>query len=380
MKLAAAVASAKTVAAVANLARADRRLAATVEQWDADPWMLNTPRGLVDLRTGIPGPSERTAFASKITAVGPSDDCPRWQQFLNDVTAGDDELQRFLQRVVGYSLTGITREHALFFLFGTGANGKGTFINTIAAILGDYSTVAPMETFVASHGEHHPTDLAGLRGARLVTAQETEQGRRWAEAKIKTMTGGDPITARFMRQDFFTYTPQFKLVIAGNHKPGLRGVDEAMRRRLHLIPFTVKIMKPDRELRDKLCSEWPGILKWAIDGCLEWQRVGLAPPMMVRKATDDYLASEDAITLWLDECCFCGPMQRERSSALFESWKAWASAVGEFVGSQKGFTQLLEDRGFAKRLEPGTKRAIFVGIALYRDTDPRLPLMGGIGR
>src|ERR1041385_8957979 len=124
MKLAAAVASAKTVAAVANLARADRRLAATVEQWDADPWMLNTPGGLVDLRTGILGPSERTAFASKITAVGPANDCPRWQQFLNDVTGGDGELQRFLQRVVGYSLTGVTREHALFFLFGTGANGK----------------------------------------------------------------------------------------------------------------------------------------------------------------------------------------------------------------------------------------------------------------
>src|SRR4029079_18211533 len=151
-------------------------------------------------------------------------------------------------RMAGYSLTGITREHALFFAYGTGGNGKGVFLNTLSAILSDYAAVAPMEAFIATQGERHPTDLAELRGARPVTSQETEEGRRWAESKIKALTGGDPITARFMRQDFFTYLPAFKLVIAGNHKPGLRGVDEAIRRRFHLVPFTVTIAEDQRDL------------------------------------------------------------------------------------------------------------------------------------
>ena len=145
------------------------------------------------------------AVHHKITAVAPGGDCPRWLQFLDEITGGNVELQQFLQRVAGYSLTGSTKEHALFFAYGTGGNGKGVFLNTLSAILADYAAVAPMETFIASNAERHPTDLAGLRGARLVTSQETEEGRRWAESKIKALTGGDPITARFMRQDFFTY-------------------------------------------------------------------------------------------------------------------------------------------------------------------------------
>ena len=191
----------------------------------------------------------------------PSGDCPRWLQFLDEITGGNVELQQFLQRIAGYSLTGSTREHALFFAYGTGGNGKGVFLNTLSAILADYAAVAPMEAFIATQGERHPTDLAGLRGARLVTSQETEEGRRWAESKIKALTGGDPITARFMRQDFFTYPPTFKLVIAGNHKPALRGVDEAIRRRFHLVP----VHRHDRQTRTaifpKSCKpEWPGIL------------------------------------------------------------------------------------------------------------------------
>ena len=208
-------------------------------------------------------------------------------------------------RVMGYCLTGITREHALFFGYGTGANGKGTFLNTMSAILGGYAAVAPMETFTASPTDRHPTDLAMLRGARLVAAQETEEGRRWAEGRIKAMTGGDPVTARFMRRDFFTFIPLFKLFIAGNHKPGLRGVDEAIRRRLNLIPFTVTIPVAERDvhLADKLGPEMPGILAWAIEGCLLWQRVGLQPPATVVEATHNYMAAEDALSLWIMERC-----------------------------------------------------------------------------
>ncbi|MGH7156013.1 MAG: phage/plasmid primase, P4 family [Acetobacteraceae bacterium] len=205
-RIATAIASAKTVAAVEKLAKADRAHAATADQWDCDPWLLNTPGGVVDLRTAAVRPARPDHHMTKITSVAPGGDCSRWHSFLSRITGNDGALHDFLQRAAGYALTGITREHALFFGYGTGANGKGTFLNTMTAIMGDYATVATMETFIASPSERHPADLAMLRGARLVAAQETEEGRRWAETRIKAMTGGDPITARFMRQDFFTFT------------------------------------------------------------------------------------------------------------------------------------------------------------------------------
>ena len=281
-KFANAIASAKTVAAVERLARADRRLAATADQWDADPWLLNTRVVLsISARANV-GRMIQAYYMTKIAGIAPDAACPvpHWNSFLDRVTGGDAELIAFLHRVVGYALTGVTREHALFFLYGTGANGKTTFLNAITGAMGDYCRIAPIETFTASISERHPTDLAGLRGARLVTAVETEEGRRWAESKIKALTGGDKISARFMRQDFFEFTPQFKLLIAGNHKPGLRSVDEAIRRRFYLIPFTVTIPTAERdpELLEKLKTERPGILHWMIEGCLRWQQHGLAPP------------------------------------------------------------------------------------------------------
>ena len=365
IKLASAVASAKTVAATLSLARADRRHAATVEQWDADPWLLKTGGETVGLHTGATRPARREDYATKSTAAAPGGDCPRWCQFLAEITAGNMELQAYLQRMAGYCLTGETTEHALFFCYGTGANGKSVFINTLAAIWGDYAITAAMETFVASKGDHHPTDLAMLRGARLVVAHETEAGRRWAESKIKALTGGDRISARFMRQDFFEFIPQFKLLIAANHKPGLRGVDEAIRRRLHLIPFNVTIPEANRDtqLFEKLKAEWSGIMQWAINGCLEWQRIGLAPPAAVRDATAAYLASEDAIANWLDDCCDQDRRANTKRSTLFESWKAWAEAAGEFSGKQKDFFAALETRGFVQYRDH-TGNRFFRGLSL----------------
>jgi putative DNA primase/helicase len=250
----AALASAKTVAAIERLARSDRRIAATIDQWDADPWLLNTPDGVVDLRTGMNRAHRADDYMTKLTSVGPSGRCPIFLAFLTRITAGDPELIAYLRRVLGYALTGITREHALFFGYGTGANGKSVLLSTVAGILGDYHKTAPIETFTASNVDRHPTDLAMLRGARLVTATETEEGRQWAESRIKSLTGGDRVSARFMRQDFFEFMPQFKLFIAGNHRPGLRSVDEAIRRRFHLIPFAVTIPAEERdsELTEKL--------------------------------------------------------------------------------------------------------------------------------
>ncbi len=364
--------SAATVAAVERLARSDPRHARSADVFDRDPWALNTPGGVVDLHTGTMRAHRPDDLFTKATAVAPAEreNCPRWRQFLDRITAEDGELRDFVQRMLGYSLTGITREHALFFGHGTGANGKTTLLNTVSAILGDYATIAPMETFESSTSDRHPTDLAMLRGARLVTAQETEEGRRWAESRIKALTGGDPISARFMRRDFFTFVPQFKLVVAGNHKPGLRGVDEAMRRRLHMIPFTVTIPPAERDpaLAEKLRDEWPAILAWMIRGCVEWQRIGLAPPAAVRDATEHYLESEDAFSGWLTECCDIARHFHSESRALFGSWRAWAERAGELPGSQKLFAQVLEARGFQPRRLPNDRRG-FLGIAVKPEPD-----------
>jgi putative DNA primase/helicase len=333
------IATAKTVAAVERMSRTDRRIAALGDIWDADTMLLNTPGGVVDLVTGELRFAHPSDHMTKLTAVAPGGDCPMWLAFLDKALAGDAELISFIQRMLGYALTGDTREHALFFLYGPGGNGKGVLLNTVAGILGDYNKTAPVDTFIDSPNDRHSTDLAGLRGARLVTASETEKGRRWAEAKIKALTGGDRISARFMRQDFFEYVPQFKLVIAGNHKPGLRSVDEAIRRRFNLVPFTVKIPEGEKDtsLPERLKAEWPGILAWLIEGCLAWQRGGLQQPAAVRKATEEYLTGEDALATWIDERCLRAPDEWASRQDLFTSWSNWAHGAREYVGTFKQF-------------------------------------------
>ncbi len=350
-KIAAKLASSGTVGGVERLARADRRHAATAAEWDADPWLLNTPGGVVDLKTGRQRPHDRADRMTKVTTATPGGDCPIWRQFIVEVTGDDAELQAYLQRMAGYALTGSTQEHALFFLYGTGANGKSVFVNTLATILGDYAANAPMDTFMETRTDRHPTDMAGLRGARFVAAIETEQGRRWAESKVKNLTGGDKISARFMRQDFFEFFPQFKLVVAGNHKPAIRNIDEAMKRRLHLIPFTITVPpeRRDKHLQQKLLAERDGILAWAVQGCLDWQRMGrLDPPQRVVEATEEYFEAEDALGRWLEERCVRTANAKSLTAELFTDWKQWAEAAGEFIGSQRRFSDLLITRGIEK--------------------------------
>ncbi|WP_045771219.1 phage/plasmid primase, P4 family [Xanthomonas albilineans] len=350
-KIATKLASAGTVSGVERLARADRRHAATTAEWDADPWLLNTPGGVVDLRTGRRRTHERADRITKITTATPSDGCPIWQRFLAEITDQDNELQAYLQRMVGYALTGSTQEHALFFLYGTGANGKSVFVNTLVTIFGDYAANAPMDTFMETRADRHPTDMAGLRGSRFVAAIETEQGRRWAESKLKNLTGGDKISARFMRQDFFEFFPQFKLFVAGNHRPAIRNIDEAMKRRLHLIPFTITVPpeRRDKHLQEKLLNERDGILAWAVQGCLYWQRLGrLAPPQQVLQATEEYFEAEDALGRWIGERCVRHVNAKSLTAELFNDWKLWADDAGEFIGSQKRFADLLLTRGLEK--------------------------------
>ena len=339
---------------VERFARADRAFAVTIENWDADPLLLGTPGGTVDLRTGELMRADPTMMISKSTAVTPAPqaDCPRWLAFLDESTGGDAGLIRFLQQWSGYCLTGETKEHALVFVHGPGGNGKSVFVNALTGILGDYATTAGMDTFTAAHGDRHPTDLAMLRGARLVTASETEEGRAWAEARIKSLTGGDPITARFMRQDFFTYMPSFKLTIVGNHQPALRSVDDAARRRFNVVPFTRKPAKPDPDLETTLRNEWPGILRWMIEGALDWQQAGLVRPDSVRAATADYFDEQDLFAQWLEDACEIdhdNEWRWETTVDLFASWAAYARAAGEDPGTTKRFAPAMRRQGISPK-------------------------------
>ncbi len=364
-RLAAKLAASNTVGGVERLTRTDRQHACSAEEWDADIFALNTPGGVVNLATGHLRAHDRAECMTKLATATPRGEAPRWQTFLDDITGGDRDLVTYLQRMVGYCLSGSTTAHALFFLYGTGANGKSVFVNVVSTILGDYAGNAPMDAFMEARGDRHPTELAGLRGARFVSSVETEQGRRWNESKLKAITGGDKISARFMRQDFFEYTPQFKLVIAGNHKPAIRNVDEAMKRRLHLIPFTVTIPpdKRDGGLTEKLLAERDGILAWAVQGCLDWQRYGLKPPACVVAATDDYFDEEDAIGDFLEEEAQIHSEARVAVAELFQRWQEWAAKRGEYVGTSRWLGQQMANRNFERtRLSYGVKG--FAGLTL----------------
>lgn len=352
---------------VERFAQSDPAFAVTADRWDRDHWLLGTPGGTVELKTGTLRPARPADGITKLTAITPAAtaDCPIWLTFLSQATGDDADLVRFLRQWCGYSLTGLTREHALVFVYGPGGNGKSVFLNVAMSILSAYAKAAAMDTFTASKGDKHPTDMAMLRGARLVTASETEEGHAWAEARIKALTGGDPVTARFMHKNFFTFTPSFKLTIVGNHQPELRNVDDAARRRFNIVPFTRKPAVPDRHLEDKLKAEWPGILRWMIDGCLDWQEHGLVRPASVVSATADYFAEQDLFRQWLaDECEIeaGNDFKWETTAELFTSWSIYARAAGEPAGSTKSFAPAMRRNGVRQRR--GNKVRGWEGIRL----------------
>jgi putative DNA primase/helicase len=355
-------------AGVERFSRSDPMFAATSAHWDKNPMLLGTPGGVVDLTTGLLSPSDSADGITKSTAVAPAEkpECPLWRRFLNEATNSDEGMVRFLQQWFGYSLTGDVREQALVFVYGPGGNGKSVFINVLTGVMADYAATPTMESLTVSKGERHSTDIAMLRGARIATASETEHGRPWAEARIKQLTGGDAITARFMRQDNFTFKPTFKLLIVGNHTPRLRNVDDAIRRRFNIAPFVHKPDSPDRQLEAKLKDEWPAILRWAIEGCLDWQKNGLMRPASVKAATGKYFADQDLWTQWLDEECDAEPGNRWKmagSGELFQSWTAYARAAGAEAGSRVEFAENLEKLGFEP--DKGTRgRRVWRGVGL----------------
>ena len=339
--------SRRTREAVLN--EAQPHLAVNLGKLDADLMLLTTPDGTVDLRTGKMREAHREDYCTKLAGAAPSASTPvRWMKFLDEITDRNKELQSYLQRLAGYCLTGFATEQEVYFLYGSGANGKSVFVNALMDAMGDYAATAPSEVLMMTHNPQHSTSIAALRGARLVAVSEVEDGSRWAESKLKELTGGTPIKARFMRQDEFTFMPQLKLVISGNHKPRLRNVDESMKRRLRLVPFTKCIPenKRDTKLQQKLRAELGGILQWAIDGCLAWQRDGMQTPAIVREASAEYFQMQDAMGTWLDERTTAGKQYTEASSTLYSNYKRWCEDNGEYVLAQREFSQKLMARGF----------------------------------
>jgi putative DNA primase/helicase len=340
------------------------------EDLDARPWFLNVQNGTIDLRTGTLHPHRREDLITKLAPVSydPDATAPTWTAFLERVLP-DEELRAFVQRAVGYSATGDTSEQCMIINHGGGANGKSTFQETIAAALGDYAMRAPTEMLLAKRASGIPNDVARLKGARFVAASETEEGRRLAESLIKDLTGQDTITARFMRAEWFDFKPTHKLWLSTNHKPEIRGTDAAIWRRIRLVPWSVTIppAEQDKRLLAKLRAELPGILAWIVQGCLEWQRVGLQPPEEVRRATGRYRAEMDVLAAFIDEECIVADHASATAKALYGAYKAWCEDNGERPESQRRFGSRLKERGFESgRMTTGARKGAveWYGIGL----------------
>lgn len=332
---------------------------------DRDPWLLNVGNGVVDLRTGRLRSHDRADLLTKLAAVeyAPTATRPQWERFIADVLP-DLEVRRFVQKAVGYSLTGSVREQVMFFLYGTGANGKSVFLSTVLALLGDYGMQAVPDILVAHGADRHPTELADLCGRRLVATVEVEEGRRLAESLVKLLTGGDRIRARRMYEDAWSFEPTHKLWLAANHRPAVRGQDYAIWRRIRLVPFTVTIPEDrrDPDLTDKLASELPGILAWAVEGCLAWQREGLRAPEGVKVATESYRTEQDTVGRFIEEACLVAPGIRVRSGDLYRRFKGWCEEAGERPCTQTAFGLRLGDRGLVSKHT--NRGAIWFGIGL----------------
>ena len=365
--------AAARIRAMVGLASALPGIPVLPEALDADPWRLTVANGTVDLRAGTLRPHRRADLATKLAPVAfdPHATAPRWEAFLGRVMGGNLALIEFLQRAVGYSLTGLTSEQVLFLLHGTGANGKSVFVRVLLGLLGDYAQQLATSTLLARRDHAIPNDLAALRGIRLATASETERGNRLAEGLLKQLTGGDRLRARFLRAEFFEFTPTAKLWLATNHRPDLDGADPAIWRRVLLVPFEVTIPEPeqDRQLTSKLAAEASGILRWAVDGCLAWQRHGLAPPAEVRAATEAYRADQASggVASFLEDCCEPDPAAWTPFATLYGAYQAWCHAAGVAEWerlSQKRFAVELTALGYRDERRGHDKTRGRVGLRL----------------
>ncbi|MGE0193915.1 MAG: phage/plasmid primase, P4 family [Planctomycetota bacterium] len=341
---------AERLRAVLALAETEPELVVTTDALDADPWLLNVANGTLDLRTGELRPHRREDLLTKLVPVAydPDARAPQWSRFLEQVQP-DPDVRGFLARYAGYCLTGTMGEQVFAIHHGGGENGKGVYSDTLIALLGlgEYAKVTPYDTFLVRRQGSATNDLAALRGARLVVAAEPNEGVRLDEAAVKGFTGEDPITCRFHYQEFFTYQPTGKLILSGNHRPRIRGTDHAMWRRVRLVPWPVTFSKEKRDnsLRRKLKDELPGVLAWAVRGCLEWQCEGLRPPEVVLAAVEEYRESEDHVGRFIADRCRLGASLVVTSKELRAAYTTWAEDEGEEALSAKAFGAKLTDRG-----------------------------------
>jgi len=360
--------------ALLELARTDPVIAVTHRELDADPWTFNVLNGTLDLHTGELSPHRREDRLTRLAPVAydPQAVPSRFLRFLEEITCGRADLQAFLQRYLGYSLTGSTREQCFGVFVGSGNNGKTTLNNLVGRCMGDYHGETPIETLMIQKGQSIPHDLARLRGLRLVTARESEQGQRLAESLIKSLTGGDKIVARFLYQHLFEFTPTFKLVMFTNHRPRVLGTDLAIWRRIRLAPFEyiVPEAKKNPELEHELFdAEAPGTLRWLVEGCLDWQRKGLPASDTVKAATAEYRASEDTLAGFFEEHCILDDDASAASTALYARYRTWAEQAGEHTMTQTAFSLALREKGFQKW--PSSRRhAGFEGIGLQPEAEP----------
>ena len=381
VKWAAKSESAGARSAMLKLAASEPGMSVGANAWDSDPMSLNVDNGVLDLRTGELRPHSSADLFTKLapTRYVADAEAPRFMRFLEEALP-DPELRDFLQRLCGYALTGEVREHVLPIFYGSGGNGKGTLVETLSAVLGDYARAVPAELLMKRVGqsEAHPTERAQLMGLRLAFASETEAGRALAESTVKMLTGGDSISARFMRQDFFEFSPSHKLILSTNHKPVIKGTDRGIWRRVRLVPWDVVPQSPDPTLKHKLLAEREGILAWCVAGCLRWQAEGLGSAGAIDLATAEYRDESDVLGSFLAERTIAVGDAWTRSSDLYTAYRRWAEAQGESPWTQKSFTRALGERG----LKPVRKNIgmVFVGLGMLADgapsvgSDPAFPV------
>lgn len=360
------------LSAMLRLASSDERIARTDDAFDdegdtSNVYKLNLANGTYDLLTNELYPHSPDNQITKLSEVtyDQAGRCGLWEDFLNRIFAGDSELIRFIQKAVGYSLSADTGEQVVFILYGSGANGKSTFIETCKALLGEYSTTMPMESLLAkSNPSSNTNDLARLRSVRFLSAAEADEGRSLSESKVKLLTGGDTISARFLYGEYFEFKPTHKIFLATNHKPNMGGTDDAIWRRIRLIPFSVTIPPEERdpELQAKLKHELPGILNWAIEGFNKWRQEGLGEPVAVKEATSEYRAAMDVIAHFISDCCDVDPDASESAQQLYDAYTEWCDQTGEKPLNQRGFGEKLSEKGFEKKRKNKGRR--WVGLSI----------------
>ncbi len=353
--------------ALLESAQSVESLATTAADYDSDQFLLNVANGTVELKIGAFRNADPNDLITRTTDICFTSraQCELWPKFLHDIFREESELIRFVQKAVGYSLTGDTREQCLFLLYGSGANGKTTFLEILLKLLGTYATLTPFTSLLVQRNQASPrNDIARLQGARLVKASESPENCALDEAVVKEITGGDKIAARFLFHEFFDYVPQFKIWVATNHKPVIHGTDDAIWRRIRLIPFTRQFVGEERDAQmlQKLASELPGILNWAIEGCLAWQAEGLGTVRIVETATREYRHESDHVGRFLLARCSQGDRLSCGSDALFQAYKAWCAEHRVSAETQQRFNSALAERGINKKRR--RSGIVYLGVAL----------------